>query len=97
MAKSRYFWFETEDINQKGHIISKNSGHGLEKQVSWESNLLRPLLETFKGPFLAKNRKKWNYSSFLKKIEINCLFEAQNDKLESVECLFGKENLWGPL
>ena len=63
MAKSRYFWFETEDINQKGHIISKNSGHGLEKQVSWENNLLRPLLEMFKGPFLAENRKKWNYLS----------------------------------
>ena len=40
--------------------MAQNGGHGLEEHVSWEKNLLGPLREPFRGPFLAKNRKKWN-------------------------------------
>ena len=51
-----------------------------------------------KGPFFSKKiGKNVILSVCIKNINQLGLFEAQNDKLESEECLSGEENLWGPL
>ena len=55
----------------------------------------------FKGPlralFQQKTGKNGIISVFIKNINQQGLFEAQNNNFESEECLSGEENLWGPL
>ena len=64
----------------------------LGKKTSWGP---------FKGPlralFQQKTGKNGIISVCIKNINQLGLFEAQNDKLESEECLSVVKNLWGPL
>ena len=56
-----------------------------------------PSWSPLRALFKQKTGKNGIISVCIKNINQLCLFEAQNDKLESVECPSGEENLWGPL